>query len=57
MGNNMKQYQDAMDSITIAGRIMDTNLGETMTDTTAEAGVWIFSEILSLITSSHRWKE
>ncbi len=39
MSNNMKQYQDAMDSITIAGRIMDMNLGETMTDTAADAGV------------------
>jgi len=39
MSNNLKQYQDAMDSITIAGRIMDMNLGETMSDQATDTGV------------------
>lgn len=39
MSNNLNQFQSALDNITIGGRIMDTNLGETLADETTDVGV------------------
>ena len=39
MSKNLNEFQSTLDNISIAGRIMDTNLAENLTDEASDVGV------------------